>query len=124
MEAAETRDSFAVAAWRVAQSTPTETEVSGRLATATDGVVSTGRRQAIDFPSLADSELGSEPQPLLATATSGLPVEFEVDGACELDDEGRLVLEARGSCTVTATQPGDAEWAPAEPIEHVLRPDG
>ena len=39
---------------------------------------------------------------------------------CLLVDE-RLQALGAGPCTVTASQPGDADWAPAEPVSRTLR---
>ena len=50
-----------------------------------------------------------------AAADSGLPVRIEAAGACRIDD-GVLLAVRAGLCTVTATQPGDADWAPAVPV--------
>jgi hypothetical protein len=71
--------------------------------------------QQIDFAPLPDRIYGEPDFTLAATATSGLPVSFSASGACAVS--GATVRIANvGSCTITATQPGDETYAPAEPV--------
>ncbi len=50
-----------------------------------------------------------------ATATSGLPVAIAATGGCTASGT-TVTLTRHGSCTVTATQPGDDVWAAATPV--------
>lgn len=51
---------------------------------------------------------------LAATATSTLPVAYSASGVCSV--AGAIVsFSGTGNCTLTATQPGDAQWAAAAP---------
>ncbi len=73
-------------------------------------------QQAIELEPLPEAAVfGDAPIALAATSESGLPVSLAVEGACALEGAA-LVSTAAGSCTVTATQPGDADWRPAEPV--------
>jgi hypothetical protein len=75
--------------------------------------------QTIDLQPLADVVYGEVWIPVVATATSGLPVAFDVAGPCEVAD-GQVRPTGAGTCTVTATQAGDDEWAPAAPVSREL----
>jgi hypothetical protein len=76
--------------------------------------------QTIGLRAPASRTLGDPPIPLSASATSGLPVEIATDGPCQLGTAGELVLSGAGICRVTASQSGDADWAPAPPLVHEL----
>ncbi|MCC5807047.1 MAG: hypothetical protein JJU00_12030 [Opitutales bacterium] len=72
---------------------------------------------AIDFPALADAAFGDAPVALAASASSSLPVSFElVSGPAELDGDV-LTLTGAGEVTVRALQGGDAFHAAAAPVE-------
>jgi predicted outer membrane repeat protein len=71
--------------------------------------------QTIAFAPLADRTVGDPPFLVSATASSGLAVAFSASGACSV--AGTLVtLTGEGSCTITASQPGDATFGPAAPV--------
>ena len=66
-----------------------------------------------------------EPIVIDATASSGLPVGYRAQPrhrcAIETAAAGTLLrLEAEGTCSVTASQPGDATWAPAPDVEATI----
>ena len=70
--------------------------------------------QTIAFTSPGEQRFGTVPAPLLATASSGLPVSLSASTPAVCSVSGtRLVLLGVGTCTVTAQQPGDAGFAPA-----------
>ena len=71
--------------------------------------------QAIELGPIADTVFGAAPLALEAEAVSGLPVAFSVDGPCRVRGED-LVSTGAGTCVLTASQAGDADWAPAEPV--------
>ena len=53
-----------------------------------------------------------------ATASSGLPVKYDViDGPCEVQGAASVLLTGVGSCTVGASQPGNGQWLPAPSVE-------
>jgi len=73
--------------------------------------------QAINFanPGL---QIVTNVTPLTATASSGLPVSFTVvSGAATLTTPTTLSYPSPGLVTVRATQPGDANWWPAAPVD-------
>lgn len=88
-------------------------------------VLATPRRapQTISFPGLADRTFSDPPFSVSATASSGLPVTFAASGACSLAGDTVMLLGA-GSCTVTASQAGNATYLPAPSIAQtfVIRP--
>jgi hypothetical protein len=71
--------------------------------------------QTIDFPAIPDLPNDYPSFSLAATATSGLPVSYAVSGSCSLSGI-TLTLTGAGSCEVTASQGGDANWNPAADI--------
>ncbi|MEO1065503.1 MAG: hypothetical protein AAFZ07_29150, partial [Actinomycetota bacterium] len=70
--------------------------------------------QTISFPGLPSLEL-DQTVTLTATASSGLPLTYSASGGCTADG-ARLTATATTTCTVTASQPGNADWAPADPV--------
>ena len=73
--------------------------------------------QTITFNSPGNQTLGTAPAPLVATASSGLAVAFasSTPGVCGVAGN-TLTLVAVGSCTVNATQAGNATYAAAPPV--------
>jgi subtilisin family serine protease len=79
------------------------------------GTISIGQAsQTISFAALTDKTYGDPAFALSATATSGLPVTFSVPGRgpCTLSG-ATLTIVGTGTCTVTASQAGNADFAPA-----------
>ena len=74
-----------------------------------------GTPQSITFPPIANITFGAPDIPLGATASSGLTVGYSVAGTCALVN-GQVHPTAAGTCTVTATQPGDAYYNPAPAV--------
>jgi hypothetical protein len=76
--------------------------------------------QSITFPKLDNPVTYGEGQvPLSATASSGLAVQYFVTGPAQVSGTGssaELNLTGAGTVTVTAKQPGNAEYASATPI--------
>ena len=77
-------------------------------------VNSTRQPQKIQFDSLSNVFV-SDTLLLQASASSELPVIFEVSGPAQLDSN-QLVLTDTGQVTVTAQQPGDSVYLPAQNI--------
>jgi hypothetical protein len=75
--------------------------------------------QGITMAPLANVMVGDPDQPLSATATSGLPVGFSVDGPAEVVGNALHVTGA-GTITVTATQAGDGNWLGAVPVVQTI----
>ena len=71
------------------------------------------------MPSLSGPEYGAPPMKLAATASSGLPVSYTVTGPAKLSGSTSIVTVA-GYVTMTATQSGNATFAPAAPVEMIV----
>ena len=71
--------------------------------------------QTITFGALPDKTFGDRDFTVAATASSGLPVSLSADGDCAVSD-ATVHLTAPGSCTITATQAGNAEYNPAPEV--------
>ena len=73
--------------------------------------------QTITFNPLPNQAIGSVPPALSATASSGLPVNFTSTTlpVCTVSGSTLTALAA-GTCTVQATQPGDAEYTAAPSV--------
>src|SRR4029079_18939745 len=75
------------------------------------------KSQSVTFPSTPRATFGPDPiDP--ATSSSGLPVSYSnPSGKCEIDPlSGHVQLTGAGTCTVTAGQVGNGEWAAANPV--------
>ena len=72
--------------------------------------------QTIFFTLPASGTVG-QPVALTAKASSGLPVTYTSDSedVCTVSGSA-LTLAKAGTCAVTASQPGDAKYAPANPV--------
>jgi hypothetical protein len=75
--------------------------------------------QTITFAALQNATVGDAPQPVSASASSGLPVSLAVSGPAQIAG-GALQVLAPGTVSVTATQAGDANHAAADPVVHSL----
>src|SRR5882724_308905 len=71
--------------------------------------------QTISFGPLANKTFGDAPVSLSATATSGLAVIFSASGPCSIAGS-TVQIDGAGSCTVTASQPGNANDSAATPV--------
>jgi sugar lactone lactonase YvrE len=73
--------------------------------------------QIITFGTLANQPLGAAPFTVSATASSGLPVSFnsQTTSVCTVSGS-QVTLVAGGTCTVQATQAGNATYAPAPSV--------
>ena len=72
------------------------------------------RAQSVDFRFPDARHLLEPPAPLVATASSGLPVTFtsNTPTTCTIDGNN-LVTVAAGECSITATQAGDSTYMPS-----------
>ncbi len=73
--------------------------------------------QTITFPAIADKVLGAADFDPGATASSGLAVSYAAAGPCSIVGT-KVHLTGTGSCTVTASQAGDANYAAAVDVAH------
>ncbi len=71
--------------------------------------------QTITFPAIADKALGDADFDPGATASSGLVVSYAAAGPCSIVGT-QVHLTAAGSCTVTASQPGNANYSAAADV--------
>ena len=83
-----------------------------------DGTLTVGTAtaapQTITFDPLAPKTFGDADFNVSASASSGLTVEFTAGVTDQCTVAGTLVhLTGAGSCTITASQPGNAAWEPA-----------
>jgi len=82
-----------------------------------NGELNTGY-QAISFPQIANKLTTDEPFEIEASATSGLDVLFEIISGPATLDGNVITLTGAGEVVVEATQPGDDEWDPADPVQN------
>ncbi len=76
--------------------------------------------QAITFASLPSAvTIGSAPVTLTATSSSGLPVAFSETGPASLNGSALAIMGA-GTITVTASQAGNANYSPANPVTETI----
>ena len=71
--------------------------------------------QTISFGPLANKTYGAPDFGVSATASSGLPVSFSANGNCTMS-AAAVHLTGAGSCTVTASQAGDANYKAAPDV--------
>lgn len=78
--------------------------------------------QAIEFAAPGTHEYGDPPFAVAATSSSDRPTALEAVGACRLES-GLVVLTGAGPCTLTASQAGDIDYAPAQPVARTFTID-
>ncbi len=78
--------------------------------------------QAITFGGLLNKIYGDPPFSVSATSSSGLAVTFttETGTVCSVTPVGVVTIVGAGSCTIIASQPGDANWLAATPVSRAL----
>ena len=72
--------------------------------------------QTITFGPLSQQNAGDAPFPLVATASSGLPVSFSISSGPAVLSGNIVTLTGGGTVTVTASQPGNNTYAAATPV--------
>jgi hypothetical protein len=95
-------------------------------ATANLSIVVGARNQNISFAALTDRKFGQPSFTLKATASSGLPVSFQVANgsepqACTVTSAGLVTLTSAGDCSIIANQSGDSVFLAAPPVTQLLR---
>jgi len=92
---------------------------TGYTASNATGALTVGKAtQTITFGALANHTYGDSPFTVSATASSGLPVSFSVGGADQCTISGSTVtITGAGSCTVTASQAGGANYTAAPQVQ-------
>jgi uncharacterized repeat protein (TIGR02543 family) len=100
--------------------TATAFDQAGNSSNATLAVIyqTTNQNQTITFPAIADHTFGDAPIPLVAAASSGLPVTFSViSGPATLSSSNVLMLTGAGAVTVEANQSGNGSFNSATPVD-------
>ena len=78
----------------------------------------TPQDQSIVFPTIPNKVSTDAPFTITASATSGLPVSFQVIGGPAAISGNTVILNgAAGTVTIRATQNGNAQWNAAPPVE-------
>jgi PASTA domain/Regulator of chromosome condensation (RCC1) repeat len=77
------------------------------------------RKQTITFAPLPDKTYGEPDFTVGATASSGLPVSFAASGSCTVSN-ATVHLTGPGSCTITASQAGNADYRPAADVSQTF----
>ena len=74
-------------------------------------------QQSISFGAISTQGAGGTPLAISATASSGLPVTFAsgTKSVCAVSGNVTTTLTA-GTCSITASQPGNAAWSAAPPV--------
>jgi predicted outer membrane repeat protein len=122
---AATASSYTVAAADIGQSltfevTPIASAGSLIGAPVTSLPVTIGKAdQTITFNALANKNLGDADFAVSATASSGLAVSFVASGSCTLNSN-TVHLTGIGSCTITASQSGDANYNSAPDVSRTF----
>jgi hypothetical protein len=75
--------------------------------------------QTISFGALPNKRFGDPPFSISATASSGLPVTFSVNGACTLAGT-TVTLTGTGSCSIKASQAGNANYNAAPDVVQAM----
>jgi hypothetical protein len=78
------------------------------------------KTQTIDFPMIPGKTYGDEDFPLNATASSGLPVSYEVVSGPVTIDSNIVTIVGTGNITIRATQDGNGEYNGAPAIERTF----
>ncbi|HVJ07196.1 MAG TPA: Ig-like domain repeat protein [Acidisarcina sp.] len=83
--------------------------------------VGNGTAQTINFPPIPNVVYGAAPITLGATASSGLAVSYSVSPSNLAMLSGNvLTITGAGSVTLTATQVGNNNYAPAQPVQQTF----
>jgi len=72
--------------------------------------------QTINFAVLQDRAYTNPPFTVSASASSGLAVTFSAAGQCTISGRTVTLTRALGSCTITASQSGNANYTAATPV--------
>ena len=99
--------------------TVTATDTAGNSSNATLTVIyqTLNQAQTITFPAIPNHTFGDAPIPLVAAASSGLPVTLSVVSGPATLSNSVLTLTGAGAVTVQADQPGNASFSSATPVD-------
>jgi hypothetical protein len=93
--------------------------VEDGLTGSTDLAVGGLIQQTISFADLPNRTYGDPAFTVSASASSGFDVNFAASGPCIVSNAS-VSLTGAGSCTITASQPGDGAYGPATPVARVF----
>ena len=96
-----------------------------QAADAVQDVAVSGKSQSITFTNPGTQTIGIAVPALAATASSGLPVSLatQTAGVCSVSG-ATVTLLATGTCSIQATQAGNATWAAAVPVTQSFTVNG
>jgi hypothetical protein len=72
--------------------------------------------QTITFGALSPKLISTPPFTIQASTTSGLTIQFGATGVCDIAGTEVTLHGVAGTCTITASQPGNAQWSAAAPV--------
>ncbi len=95
---------------------------SGSLAAALSAAFDIAKgNQTISFSALPPKTYGDSPFLVTATASSGLPISYTTAPPSICTNSGNLItIIGAGDCSVTASQPGNADYNPATPVSQTV----
>jgi hypothetical protein len=91
------------------------TNTDNQTSSCSTPVTVTSADQTITFGTLPSLAYGDANTALVATTTSGLPVTYSANGSCSVS-ANILSVQGVGTCSVKATQAGNATYNPAIPV--------
>ncbi|MEJ2598897.1 MAG: immunoglobulin domain-containing protein [Anaerolineales bacterium] len=77
--------------------------------------------QTIDFPPPPSTAVEGSSFTVNPTADSGLPVSLSASGSCTASGYLVTITQPSGTCTLTASQVGNGNYDPAEPVVHTVQ---
>ena len=77
--------------------------------------------QTITFAQPDDRTFGDPTFSLGASASSGLPVSYSALGDCSVSATGTVTIDGAGSCAITASQAGDADFNAADSVTRTIQ---
>src|SRR5581483_8524291 len=99
---------------------PYQITASAAMSTATFTLTNTKGNQTINFPSVGPKTYGDSAFPLIASASSNLPVSFSlVSGPATLNGATVTILNT-GTIIIRATQAGDNSYSAAAPVDQSI----
>jgi len=99
---------------------PANLLINYTIITTSGALILSANTQSITFPAIASVVYGTVPLTLNATASSGLPVSYQVVSGPATVNGSTLTITGAGLVSVTASQPGDATHATATPVAQTL----
>lgn len=76
--------------------------------------------QSINFQELSPKTYGDAPIVLNETSNRGLVISYTSDSDIVTVDNNRIIINKPGRATITATQPGNKNYLPAQPVSRTI----